>query len=220
MTSRDVWTDEEKAILETLDAPWKVQQYLDNTPYNTDYQTRSPRRVMRDRCAHCAEGAIFAAAALRYHGQKALIMDQRAVDDDDHVIAVYRFHGRVGAVAKSNFSLLSFREPVYLTYRELALSYFEPYYNMLAERTLRSYSRPLDLSRHDSRHWMTTEEDLEWVGDKLNALPHFEIADAETVANFQPVDGLLYKAGLLGSDPVGLYKPLPPEQRRKPGANS
>jgi len=214
------WTSEEQAILQSLDQPWKVQQYLDDTPYTTDQQTRSPRRVMRDRCAHYAEGAIFAAAALRYHGHRPLILDLRAVDDDDHVIAVYRFHGRVGAVAKSNFSLLRFREPVYLTYRELALSYFEPYYNMLAERTLRSYSRPLDLSRYDSRQWMTTEEDLEWVGDRLNALPHYEIADAETVSNFQPVDPLLYQAGLLGSDPVGLYQPLPPEQRRKPGTNS
>ena len=220
MTASSTWTSEEQAILQSLDQPWKVQQYLDDTPYTTDQQTRSPRRVMRDRCAHCAEGAIFAAAALRYHGHRPLILDLRAVDDDDHVIAVYRFHGRVGAVAKSNFSLLRFREPVYLTYRELALSYFEPYYNMLAERTLRSYSRPLDLSRYDSRQWMTTEEDLEWVGDRLNALPHYEIADAETVSNFQPVDPLLYQAGLLGSDPVGLYQPLPPEQRRKPGTNS
>ena len=219
MTDNSSWTDEERAILEKLDRPWKVQEYLDNTPYNTDTQTRSPRRVMRDGCAHCAEGAIFAAAALRYHGHRPLILDLRAVDDDDHVIAVYHFHNRVGAVAKSNFSLLRFREPVYLTYRELALSYFEPYYNMLAERTLRSYSRPLDLSRYDARHWMTTEEDLEWVGDRLNALRHFEIADAETVQNLQPVDGLLYQAGLLGSDPVGLYKPLPPEQRHQPGIN-
>ncbi len=220
MTGTPPWTEEEAAILARLDAPWKIQEYLDNTPYNTDYQTRSPRRVLRDRCAHCCEGAIFAAAALRFHGHLPLILDLRAVDDDDHVIAVYRFRGRFGAVAKSNFSLLRFREPVYLTYRELALSYFEPYYNMLAERTLRSYSRPLDLSRYDSLHWMTTDEDLEWVGDRLNALRHHEIADEETVQRYQPVDTLLYQAGLLGSDPVGLYKPLPPEQRRKASGNS
>jgi len=102
------WTSEEQAILQSLDQPWKVQQYLDDTPYTTDQQTRSPRRVMRDRCAHCAEGAIFAAAALRYHGHRPLILDLRAVDDDDHVIAVYRFHGRVGAVPNPTFRCCAF----------------------------------------------------------------------------------------------------------------
>ncbi len=220
MTSDLPWTEEELAVLARLDAPWKIQEYLDNTPYNTDYQTRSPRRVMRERVAHCSEGAIFAAAALRFHGHPPLILDLRAVDDDDHVIAIYHFRGLVGAVAKSNFSLLRFREPVYRTYRELAMSYFEPYYNMLAERTLRSYSRPLDLSRFDARHWMTTEEDLEWVGDRLNALRHYPLVDETTVENLQPVDNLLYRAGLLGSDAAGLYQPLPPEERRKPGSGT
>ena len=218
MTADSPWTEEEQALLARLDAPWKIQEYLDATPYNTDYQTRSPRRVMRERVAHCSEGAILAAAALRFHGHPPLVLDLRAVDDDDHVIAVYRVRGLIGAVAKSNFSLLRFREPVYRTYRELAMSYFEPYYNMLAERTLRSYSRPLDLRRYDARNWMTTEEDLEWVGDRLNALRHYTLVDEETVQVLQPVDNLLYRAGLLGSDAAGLYKPLPPEERHRRGA--
>jgi hypothetical protein len=219
MTMHTLWTEEEQAILARLDAPWKIQEFLDHTPYNTDHQTRSPRRVMRDRVAHCSEGAIFAAAALRYHGHPPLILDLRAVDDDDHVIAIYRVRGLFGAVAKSNFSLLRFREPVYRTYRELAMSYFEPYYNMLAERTLRSYSRPLDLRRLDARNWMTTEEDLEWVSQRLDAARHYPLIDEITVQNLQPVDTLLYRAGLLGSDPAGLYKPLPPEERRRPGSD-
>jgi hypothetical protein len=123
-------------------------------------------------------------------------------------------------VAKSNFSLLRFREPVYRNYRELAMSYFEPYYNMLAERTLRSYSRPLDLRRFDARDWMTTAEDLEWIGDRLNALHHYPLVDEVTVQNLQPVDNLLYRAGLLGSDAAGLYKPLPPEERRRRGSDA
>ncbi|MBM4431104.1 MAG: hypothetical protein FJ026_12265 [Chloroflexi bacterium] len=175
---------------------------------------------MRERCAHCTEGAVFAAAALRFHGRPPLILDLRAVDDDDHVVAIYHFRGHIGAVAKSNFSLLRFREPVYRNYRELALSYWEPYYNMLAERTLRSYSRPLNLRLFDARHWMITEEDLAWIGDRPNALKHYPLLDEDTVRNLQPVDSLLYQAGLLGSDPAGLYKPLPPEERKKRGASA
>jgi hypothetical protein len=219
VTLESPWTEEERAVLAQLDAPWKIQEYLDNTPYNTDHQTRSPRRVMRERVAHCSEGAVFAAAALRFHGHPPLLLDLRAVDDDDHVIAIYRVRGLIGAVAKSNFSLLRFREPVYRNYRELAMSYFEPYYNMLAERTLRSYSRPLDLRRFDPRNWMITEEDLEWLTDRLDALHHYPLVDEATVQNLQPVDNLLYRAGLLGSDPMGLYKPLPPEERHRPGSD-
>jgi hypothetical protein len=190
-----------------LSSPWQVQQFLDNLPYTTDDQTRSPRRVLRDRCAHCTEGAIFAAAALRYHGRPPLILDLRAVNDDDHVVAVYRERGYVGAVAKSNFSGLRFREPVYRTYRELALSYFEQYFNVSGEKTLRSYSRPLDLSRFDARGWMTTDLDLEWVGDRLDALPHYPLINEEMARNLQRVDQRLYEAGLLGADPKGLYEP-------------
>ncbi|MGQ9492210.1 MAG: hypothetical protein ACUVR2_00415 [Anaerolineae bacterium] len=211
------WNDEERAFLAQLDAPWKIQQYLDSIPYNTDQQTRSPRRVMRDGRAHCLEGALFAAAALRFHGHPPLIINLRAVDDDDHVIAIYRVRGLIGAIAKSNFSLLRFREPVYRNYRELALSYFESYYNILAERTLRAYSRPLDLSTLDDRNWMTTEEDLDWIGKRLDALRHYPLIDEITAHNLQPVDDLLYRAGLLSSDPTGLYKPKPTHERKARG---
>ena len=217
VTSASPWNDDERALLATLDAPWKVQEYLDNLPYTLDDQTRSPRRVMREHCAHCSEGAIFAAAALRFHGHRPLLLDLQAVDDDDHVVAIYQARGLLGAVAKSNFSFIRFREPIYRSYRELALSYFEPYYNMLGERTLRSYSRPLDLSRFDAKGWMTTEDDLEWIGDRLSALQHYPLVDETTVQGLQPVDDLLYEAGLLGSDPAGLYKPKDHHERRRRG---
>jgi hypothetical protein len=183
-----------------------VQAFLDALPYTTDDQTRSPRRVMCERCAHCTEGAIFAAAALRFQGRPPLLLDLRAVNDDDHVVAVYREQGYVGAVAKSNFSGLRFREPIFRTYRELALSYFELYFNVLGEKTLRSYSRPLDLSRFDGHEWMTAEKDLEWVGERLDALPHYPLLDEEMARHLHPVDRRLYAAGLLGADPAGLYE--------------
>jgi hypothetical protein len=160
---------------------------------------------MCERCAHCTEGAIFAAAALRYHGRPPLLLDLRAVNDDDHVVAIYRELGRIGAVAKSNFSGLRFREPIFHNYRELALSYFELYFNVLGEKTLRSYCRPLDLSRFDASQWMTTEQDLEWVGERLDALPHYPLVDEEMARRLQRVDRRLYEAGLLGADPRGLY---------------
>jgi hypothetical protein len=200
------WSREEKAILAGLDTPWKVQSYLDRIPYNTDYQTRSPRRVLRDGRAHCTEGAIFAAAALRFHGHLPLILDLRAWNDDDHVVAIYRVHGYIGAVAKSNFSGLRFREPIYRTYRELALSYFELYFNTVGEKSLRAYSAPFDLSAFDAQHWMTTEEDLGWIGARLDSLRHYPLLDEEMIRNLRPVDRRMYEAGMLGSDPAGLYQ--------------
>jgi len=207
MAGNGPWNATERDILGRLTSPWKIQEFLDGLPYTTDDQTRSPRRVMRDRCAHCTEGAIFAAAALRFHGRPPLILDLRAVNDDDHVVAIYREGGFIGAVAKSNFSGLRFREPIYRTYRELALSYFELYFNVLGEKTLRSYSRPLDLSRFDAQDWMTTDLDLEWVGDRLDASRHYPLIDEQMARSLHRVDQRLYEAGLMGADPKGLYEP-------------
>ncbi len=208
-TSDPPWSSEELATLSKLDSPHKVQEFLDGIPYNTDHQTRSPRRVLRDRCAHCSEGAIFAAAALRCHGHRPLILDLRAWNDDDHVLAIYRVRGFIGAVAKSNFSGLRFREPIHRTYRELVLSYFEVYYNTLGQKSLRSYSRPLDLSVFDAQCWMTTEEDIGWIAERLDRVPHYALLDAEMLRNLSLVDQRLYEAGMLGSDPTGIYQAKP-----------
>ena len=124
---------------------------------------------MRERKGHCLEGALLAAAALRINGRPPLLMDLEAVHDDDHVVAIYRERGLWGGIAKSNFAGLRFRTPIYRTLRELALSYFEHYYNLRGERTLRSYSRPVNLARLDSRHWMTSEEDVWCVPEYLIA---------------------------------------------------
>jgi hypothetical protein len=203
------WTREESVILEQLDTPWRVQQYLDRTPYNTDHQTRSPRRVMRDRRAHCIEGALFAAAALRFHGHPPLLVDLRAENDDDHVLAIYRWRGFFGAVAKSNFVGLRFREPIHRTVRELALSYFEPYFNTLGDKSLRAYSRPFDLAQFDTLGWMTTEDDLEWIGERLDCVRHYPLLDEAMVQNLTPVDQRSYEAGMRGSDPAGVFQAVP-----------
>ncbi|MDE3103338.1 MAG: hypothetical protein KGJ98_14025, partial [Chloroflexota bacterium] len=139
-------TRAETAILRALSTPEKVQAYLDALTYNLETKgetLRSPRRVMRDRTAHCAEAAFLAAAAFRVNGLPPLVVDLEAVRDDDHVMAVYRDGGSWGAVALSKFAGLRFRAAVYRTLRELVMSYFEDYYNWDGERTLRAYSRPV-----------------------------------------------------------------------------
>lgn len=209
MSPHSLWTDDEKAVLASLSTPARVQDFLDSIPYTTDHQTRSPRRVLRDRCAHCTEGAIFAAAALRFHGHPPLVVDLRAENDDDHVIAVYRWRGCWGAVAKSNFVGLRYREPIFRNLRELALSYFEEYFNTLGEKTLRAYSRPLDLSVFDHIRWMTTERDLEIIGARLDNVRHYPLLDDVAIRNLRPVDKRMYEAGFLGTDMAGVYMAQP-----------
>ena len=128
-------------------------------PYHLAGTAWSPRRVLRERTAHCLEGAVFAAAALRVLGFPPLLLDLEAVQDTDHVVAVFRSRAHWGAIAKSNFSGLRYREPVYRSVRELVMSYFDGYINLRGDRTLRAYSRPVDLARFDRPRpgWMTTE---------------------------------------------------------------
>jgi len=202
------WTKEEIRFLKTLKNPDKIQAFLDKISYNPNYECRSPRRVMKKRSAHCFEGALFAAAALEFIGYKPLIVDMRAVNDDDHVIAVFKENGHWGAVAKSNFTSLRFREPVYRSLRELVMSYFDFFFNIYGEKTLRSYSLPFDLSKFKSRHWATTDEDLEYIGDKIESLHHFPVVSKKMISELYQASDSMLKAGLLGSNAKGLFKPV------------
>ncbi|MBN1258366.1 hypothetical protein JXA05_01270 [Candidatus Peregrinibacteria bacterium] len=201
------WTSEETKLLKKLDMPAKVQEFLDSLKYDATKETRSPRRVLADKKAHCFSGAIFAAAALRFHGHPPLLMDLRAVRDDDHVLAVYRVDGHWGAIAKSNFTVLRYREPVYKSLRELAMSYFDVYFNVNGEKTLREYSVPMDLARFDEDDWMTTEQDLLYLGKALDGVRHFRVINKMMEKSLAPVHTHLLQAGLIGADPKGLFKP-------------
>ncbi len=188
----------EKRLLKSLSTPWKIQEFLNSLPYNIEPDgdtCRSPRRVMRDRTAHCFEAALFAAAALRTNGWPPLILDLVAVRDTDHVIAVFKMNGSWGAIAQSNYSGLRFREPIYQTIRELAVSYFEDYYNPQGEKTLRQYSRPVNLSRFDSMGWMTAEEDLWAIAEYLVDIPHTAMF---RLNRRMYVDQRLFDAGMVG----------------------
>jgi hypothetical protein len=205
--SRKIWNREEKAILSGLSDPWSIQEYLDKLNYNPSYECRSPRFVIKKGSAHCFEGALFAAAALEFNGYQPLLVDLRAFNDDDHVIAVFR-EGRLwGSVAKSNFTTLRYREPVYRSIRELVMSYFDFYFNINGDKSLREYSIPLNLSVYSVRLWQTTEEDLEFIGDRLNLIRHYQIAPPQSIKRLNRASDIMMQAGMLGSNEEGLYKP-------------
>src|SRR5215475_14548211 len=199
--SRDFgFAPRELRALRALRTPVGIQRTLDAMPYHMAGSAWSPRRVLREGTAHCLEGAIFAAAALRVLGFAPLLLDLEAVHDTDHVIGVFKVRGYWGAIAKSNFSGLRFREPVYRSVRELVMSYFEGYINLRGERTLRAYSRPIDLARFDRSHrgWMTSERDLWWIAEHLVGVPHTRLLTTGMTKNLSRVDRRSLDAGLVG----------------------
>jgi len=184
--------------LRALKTPARIQKFIDALPYQYANTALSPQSALRERKGHCLEGALLAAAALRLNGHPPLLMDLEAVHDDDHVLAIYREGGLWGSIAKSNFAGLRFRAPVYRTLRELALSYFEHYYNLRGERTLRSYSVPVDLTRLDSQHWMTSEEDVWCVPEYLIAARHFPLFPDKVARALPRLDRRSFEAGMHG----------------------
>ena len=188
--------------LRALRTPAGIQKALEAMPYHHASTAWSPRRVLHEGTAHCLEGAVFAAAALRVLGFPPLLLDLEAVQDTDHVMAVYRVKGSWGAIAKSNFSGLRFRDPVYRTVRELVMSYFDGYVNFRGERTLRAYSHPVDLRRFDRRAWMTTPSGVWWIAERLVDVRHVRLLTPAMVRGLSRVDGRALRAALVGHHPV------------------
>jgi hypothetical protein len=191
----------ELQVFRKLTTPAKIQRFLDDLGYNLEPNGAtcySPRMVLRERVAHCMEGALIGAAALRVLGFPALLVDLEGVRDTDHVLAVYRLNGGWGAVAKSDYSGLRSREPVYRSIRELSMSYFEHYFNPKGEKTLRAYSRPVDLKRFDKRGWIGAEEDVWYIPEYLCEIPHTKVLTSRMEGSLSRMDDRLYKAGRLG----------------------
>ena len=191
-------TPQNVRTLRALKTPKLIQQFIDGLTYQYADTAGSPQRTLRERKGHCLEGALVAAAALRLHGHPPLLMDLEGVRDDDHVLAIYRERGLWGSIAKSNFAGLRSRKPVYRTLRELAMSYFEHYYNLRGEHTLRAYSRPVNLARLDGKHWMTSEEDVWCVPELLIAARHFPIAPDKVMRALPRLDRRSFEAGMHG----------------------
>jgi hypothetical protein len=192
----------EMRVLKSLKTAERIQRFVDTEiAYNKEPDgdtIRSPRRVLRDEVAHCFEGALLGAAALRVQGYPPLLLDLEAERDDDHVLAIFKQKGCWGAIAKSNYSGLRFREPVYRSLRELVMSYFEHYFNLAREKTLRNYSRPVNLTRFDRIGWMTAEEDLWVISEHLEKIPHVALLRNGVGRRMARVDDRLFAAGLAG----------------------
>jgi len=201
-------TGPERRLLSGLTTPGRIQLFLDSLGYATETVYRSPLRVLHERACQCFDGAVFAAAMLRRVGYPAIITDLLPNErDDDHVLALFQEDGCWGAVAKSNFVGLRFREPVYRNVRELVMSYFENYYNVHREKTLRGYTRPLDLRLFDRLDWMTRDETMELISDRLDRCPRVALLNRKMVSRLSLVDKRSCEAGLHGANMAGLSKP-------------
>ena len=191
------------ARLAALASPSAIQDFLDALPFNFEHEGpthRSPARSLRARKAHCIEGAVLAAAALWIRGEKPLLLDLWADekrDGEDHILALYKRGGHWGAISKTNHASIRFRDPVYRTLRELALSYFHEWFlNTTGEKTLVAYSRPLDLSRLGVT-WVADADDLWWLDERLNALPHYELVPKGNGRLIRKADPMELSAGRL-----------------------
>jgi hypothetical protein len=200
---------QQRQVFAGLNSPARIQAFLDQIPYSAENANRCPLSVLRDRVAHCLDGGLFAAAALRLIGHPPLIVDllPEPRTDDDHVLAIYRRDGYLGAVAKSNMTGLRYREAIYRNLRELVLSYFEDYFNVNGEKTLRSYTRPLNLQAFDKVGWMWSDAGADAIERHFGRMRKIPLLSPAMIANLSPTDSLSFQAGMLGANEAGLYRP-------------
>jgi hypothetical protein len=197
----------ERQLLSGLNSPAKIQAFLNTLPYSDDKFYRSPLRVLRDRKAHCFDGALFAAMALRRIGYPPLILELIPNErDDDHLLALFNQYGCWGAVAQSNFTGLRYREPVYHSLRELVMSYFEDHFNAAGEKTLRGYRGPIHLKTFDRLDWMSSDSGLEPLADGMDRYRIIPVITDQIATTLALADERSLRAGLMGANPAGLFK--------------
>ena len=200
------WNARERRILASLKTPAHIQRYLDELDYDIGEGGASPRVVMRTGQAHCYGGALFACAALRELGHRPRLMFIDAVSDDGHCIAVYQEGDAWGAVAKSNFTTIRSREPVY-SYIALGLSYFDGFFNSWGKRTMRAFTEPVDLEQFEPRGWRFAEDNLRYIDRAIDDAPLAWKLDRGVATRLGKASRTLVRAGLLGANPKGLWKP-------------
>lgn len=191
-------TPAERRLFASLRRPEDIQRYLDRLPLNfedagdTYY---SPRLVLRHKTAHCFEGALLAAAILGSHGEPALLMDFQTLESDtDHVVALFKRRGLWGALSKTNHSVLRYRDPVYRTPRELAMSYFHEYFDAHGTKSLRAYSAPFNLARFDTARWLVSAEKLDWLATALDQSRHYPSVSHNILASLTKVSPVIHEA--------------------------
>lgn len=205
LTKKEAW------LVESLTSPTKIQAFLDSVEYSEEERYRCPLTVLRDRKAHCFDGALFAAALLQHIGYPPLITDIIPNEnDDDHLLALFKVKGHWGAVAKSNYTGLRYREPIHRSLRELILTYFEDFFNSIGEKTMRAYTRPLDLRTFDHLSWTTSDENLDAIAGKLDEIRRFKPITPGMIRGLSFADRRSLQAGLLGAKKEGLFKPRNP----------
>jgi hypothetical protein len=191
--------DRELQVFRSLDTPKKIQDFLNRLKVNFEKNgdtCMSPRMILKKGKAHCMEGALLAAAVLAFHGHKPLLMDIKTSPDDfEHVVALFRQNGHWGALSKTNHVVLRFREPVYRNVRELAMSFFHEYFLDDGRKTMRSFSKPFNLTPF--KGWMTSEYDLWDIYEALDDSPHTQILDSKMIASLRRADDIEIRAGKL-----------------------
>ncbi len=190
---------QEHKLFESLSTPAKIQDYLDSIHINFERHgdtNMSPRMVIKTKRAHCMEGAMLAAAALWYHDKEPFLLDLRtAANDFDHVVALFKEHSHWGAISKTNHAVLRYREPIYKTIRELALSYFHEYFVASGLKTLREYSHPFSLKYLAKTDWLITKEDLWDVAEALDNSKHYYLINAKQVKTLRKAHPTEIQAG-------------------------
>ena len=209
----------ETAILRRLSSPQRIQDFVDSLPINMELDARtymSPRRVLASGQAHCVEGALLAAAALAFHGERPLLLDfQAAYDDEDHVVALFRANRHWGAVSKTNHPGLRYRDPIHHTVRGLAASYFHEYYLWDGRKSLRYFSRPFDLSRYAPESWVTATQDLDWLVQALDASAHAPIIPKGNLRKLRPASAFeIHASAAVEWLEDGRKTPLAPRDQR------
>ena len=202
-------TNKEREILSSLSNPVKIQNYLDSIPYSAEDANRCPLQVLREQQAHCLDGGLFAAAMLRRLGYPALVLEMQPEKgmDDDHVLAIYKVKGSWGALAQSNYTGLRSREPIYRNLRELVMSYFEFFYNINGDKTLRSYSRPINLAHFDSVGWMWSLAGADAIEEHIKRVSIIPLLTQAQIDRLASMDELSFQAGRIGINEAGLYVP-------------
>ena len=193
-------TKEEIKLFKSLNTPKKIQDYINTIPINFEENgdtCYSPKMVLKNNKCHCIEGAILAALILRVNGYPPLILDfETTHNDEDHVVALFKKNNHWGAISKTNHAILRFREPVYRSIRELAMSYFHEYYLFSnGKKTLRKYSIPINLKKFDKINWMTTEKEVWDIADYMADTKHHSMLNKKQIMGLRKVDKIEIDVG-------------------------
>lgn len=212
---RALLTPAETRLFTRLDTPQKLQTFIDRLPANFEPNgdtIMSPRRLMKARVAHCAEGALFAAAVLIFHGRPVWLMDiQSLPSDHDHIVTLFKERGAWGAISKTNHAILRWRDPIYRSPRELAMSYAHEYCLPGGKKSMLAFSRPFSLARFAPKRWVIASEDLDWLLETLDASPHVPVAPKRALRKRRRSS----KIELLAQEVVEWKKPRKRKAKRK-----